>query len=515
MKEKLYLCIHGHFYQPPRENPWTGEIEVQPSASPYHDWNERIFMECYKPNTEADILDLNTNKVLEKVNNYENINFNFGPTLLHWIKEKYPETLDKIIEADRKSIVNHHGHGNAIAQVYNHLILPLANKQDNLTQIKWGLYDFEFHFGRKSEGIWLAETACNNNTLEYLIGEEVKFIILDPSQALKIRKFNAEKWEDVSTGNINTRHPYRAYSKIDSKKYIDIFFYEGALSRAIAFEDIVYSAEKLLDRIKSLSINNYEEPQLISIAVDGETFGHHKHFTDRTIAYLLSKLAPANGIKVVNYSEFLDLYPPEFEVLLNEGINHEGTSWSCVHGVGRWCRDCGCHTGGEQGWNQKWRTPLRLALNELRDKLNEIFVAEGSKYFKDLQRARNEYISVVLDSSEKSKSDFIKNYSSRILNENEANIALKLLDIQTLSMLMFTSCGWFFSDISGIETVQILAYAKKAVEMTNELFNVNLEDNLLKNLSEAKSNKAEFKNGAEIYKQIIPLQNIGIQKTHG
>lgn len=502
LTQKLYLCIHGHFYQPPRENPWTDEIEMQPTAAPFHDWNERIFQECYKPNTEAIIADLATNEILERVNNFEYLNFNFGPTLLHWIKEKHPDTFCKIIDADKNSVNSHNGHGNAIAQVYNHIIMPLANQNDNITQIKWGLYDFEFHFGRKSEGIWLAETACNNDTLEYLIEENVKFIILDPSQSLKIRKIGNADWEDVSEGNINTGKPYRAFSKKYTDKYIDIFFYDGPLSRSIAFEDIIFSSERLMERINNLIIPNFEKPQLINMAVDGETFGHHKHFSERTIAYLMSKLASKKGFRVVNYSEYLSLYPPDYEVLLNAGLNNEGKSWSCAHGVGRWKSDCGCSTGGEPNWNQKWREPLRNALNHLRDKLSIIFELEGVKYFADVWKARNEYIKIILDASSENIKEFFNQNAIRTLNENETKNALKLLEIQKYSLLMFTSCGWFFSDISGIETVQILAYAKRTIEISKELFNVNLEDDLLNELSKAISNKAEFKNGAEIYKQI-------------
>ena len=502
MKQKFYLCIHGHFYQPPRENPWTDEIELQPTASPFHDWNERIFQECYKPNTEAVIADLATNRILERVNNFEYLNFNFGPTLLHWLKEKHPDTLEKIIEADKKSVIANNGHGNAIAQVYNHIIMPLANSQDNITQIKWGLYDFEYYFGRKSEGIWLAETACSPETLEYLIDEGIKFIILDQFQALKIKKIETEDWVDVSFGNIDIRQPYRAFSRTGNKKYIDIFFYDGSLSRSIAFDDIIYSSEKLMDRIDSLKNPNYKQSQLINMAVDGETFGHHKHFTERTIAYLMKKLAPEKGYRIINYSGFLSLFPPEYEVLINPGFNDEGTSWSCVHGVGRWKRDCGCNTGGEPNWNQKWREPLRNALNQLRDKLSLIFETEGKKYFIDIWKARNEYIKIILNPSPEIIKEFFSENAIRTLNENETKNALKLLEIQKYSLLMFTSCGWFFSDISGIETVQILAYAKRAIEISKELFNINLEDDLLNELSKAISNITEFKNGAEIYQQI-------------
>ncbi|MEO6693833.1 MAG: glycoside hydrolase, partial [Ignavibacteria bacterium] len=198
MQKKISLCIHGHFYQPPRENSWSNEISVQPSAAPFHDWNERIFQECYKPNSDAVIVDEHDN-VLKRINNFEYFNFNFGPTLLQWVMKKHPRTYEKIIDADRVSVQKHHGHGNAIAMIYNHMIMPLANHRDKVTQVKWGLADFKFHFGRSSEGIWLPETACNEATVEILIDEGVKFIILDPSQAQCFRKIKRGKWTDVSS----------------------------------------------------------------------------------------------------------------------------------------------------------------------------------------------------------------------------------------------------------------------------------------------------------------------------
>lgn len=502
MKQKLYLCIHGHFYQPPRENPVTDEIELQPSAHPYHDWNERIYFECYKPNTEAIIADMTTHDILDRVNNFEYINFDFGPTLLKWLKIKHPDILQRIIDADKKSIFEHKGHGNAIAQVYNHIIMPLANERDNITQIKWGLYDFEFHFGRKSEGIWLAETACNNDTIEFLIREGIKYIILDPSQAYRIRKIKKGDWEDVSNGNINTKQYYKAFSKTNHDHFINIFFYEGHLSKSVAFDDIVYSSERLMENINSLIIPDYKKPQLIHIAVDGETFGHHKHFTDRTIAYLVTRLAKTFDFNVVNYSEYLTIANAEYEVQLKPGYKNEGTSWSCIHGVSRWKRDCGCRSGGEPWWNQKWRKPLRHALDQLRDKLEVIYELEGKKFFTDVWKARNEYIKVINDPSQKVINEFMKENSIKNLNAKDTKHALSLLEMQKFSLLMFTSCAWFFSDISGIETVQIIAYAKRAIEIIKDLYGINLEEDFLKILSFGKSNIPEFINGAEIYKQI-------------
>ena len=494
---KLYLCIHGHFYQPPRENPWTNEIEQQPSAAPFHDWNERIFQECYKPNTEAVIVD-DSGKVLRRVNNYEYLNFNFGPTLLSWIEAKHPNTYAKILEADRKSIAAHNGHGNAIAQVYNHIILPLANNRDKTTQVKWGIKDFEYRFKRKPEGMWLSETACNNATLEVLIEEGIKYTILDPSQAEKTRKIGTNNWEEVIGGRVNPKLPYRYFSK-KQFGYIDIFFYDGPLSKNLAFDDVVFDAKRLMDSIDSAKMNNYTEDQLIALAVDGETFGHHKHFTERTISFLLSEYAETRGYKIVNYGEYLAMHEPQFEVMINEGNRGEGTSWSCVHGVGRWKKNCGCHTGGYDGWNQRWRRHLRNALNLLESKLALLYEIEGKKYFKNVWDARNDYIDVMLKNDAK---DFFAKHSLKKLKKAEIQTAESLLEMQKYAMFMFTSCGWFFSDISGIESQKVLEYAKRAIEIGEKIHGASLHEEFLDEIEKAKSNKPEYINGKEIFLKI-------------
>jgi len=501
MQGKLFLCIHGHFYQPPRENPWIGEIELQPSAAPFHDWNERIFQECYKPNSEAIIVD-DKGDILERVNNYQHLSFNFGPNLLYWIKTKHPDTYCKIIEADRASALMYNGHGNAIAMVYNHLIMPLAKKRDKITQVKWGMKDFENHFGRIPEGIWLAETACDEETLEVLINEGIKYIILDPSQAEKIRPLAGSDWEIVSAGTLNPKFPYRAFSVKSSKKYIDIFFYDGPLSKGIAFDDVIFSSEKLMSRIDSAKIQGNTKNQLLSMAVDGETFGHHKHFADRTIAYLMSKLAKKSGYQITNFGEFLDFNPPGFEVRIKQGLQGLGTSWSCVHGVGRWMDDCGCSTGSQPGWNQKWRKPLRKSLNRLRKRLNRIYKLEEDKYFKNVWNARNDYISIILDPSDENIERFFTSHGKRTLKKSETETCLKLLEMEKYSLFMFTSCAWFFADVSGIETVKILEFSKRAVELAKEFSNKNIEEEFLQGLSQALSNRPEFLNAGEIYKNI-------------
>lgn len=504
MNKKIFLCIHTHFYQPPRENAWTNEIKPQPSALPFHDWNERILQECYKPNSEAVIVDEH-DEVVRRVNNYEYFNFDFGPALLSWIKRKHPKTYERIIEADKKSISIHNGHGNSIAMIYNHIIMPLANHNDKITQVKWGVADFKFHFNREPEGMWLPETACNEETLEVLMEEGIKYIILDPSQAEKVRKIRHGKWKNVSLGNIDSEIPYRCYLNNHPGKFINIFFYNGPLSKNIAFDDHIFDSKRLLHRLKQVPISNTKRDSLISAAVDGETFGHHKKYTERTMSYLFEELIPKTDFKIVNYGEYLSLHTPEYEVKIKGG---EGTSWSCIHGVSRWKENCGC--GSSEGLpSQEWRKPLRESLNWLRDKLIIVYENTGEYFLKDIWKARNEYINLILNSDKKSTEEFFYFNAKNFLTENENDKCIKLLEMQKYSMLMFTSCGWFFSDISGIETIQILEYAAKAMELAKEVSGIELEEEFLKRLSDAKSN-IDNKNGKDLYEEEVRVQEIKI-----
>ena len=501
MNKKISLCIHTHFYQPPRENAWTDEIETQPSAAPFHDWNERILQECYKPNSEAVIVDDQDN-VIHRINNYEYYNFNFGPSLLGWIKKKHGKTYSKIVDGDKASLALHNGHGNAIAMIYNHLIMPLANRQDKITQIKWGVADFRFHFGRDPEGIWLPETACNVDTLEILAEENIKYIILDPSQADKVRKKGKIRWTDVSAGSINTNLPYEYISEKNPGKSVNIFFYDGPLSKNIAFDDHIYDSARLMNRLRQVPLHYKEKDNLISVGVDGETFGHHKKYTERTLSYLFSEMIPDSEFKVVNFGEYLSLHPPAYEVKIKEGYNGEGTSWSCQHGVGRWKENCGCGRSDEYP-SQEWRKPLRESLDWLSDNLILIFESEGNKYLKDIWIARNEYIDVILNNDKEHLQKFFYSNCNRVLTDEECVICIKLLEMQKYAMLMYTSCGWFFSDISGIETLQILQYAARAIEFAKEITGVSLEDEFIKKISGAKSNKGEEFNGDVMYKKEV------------
>lgn len=485
-----FLCIHAHFYQPPRENPWLEAVERQDSAYPYHDWNERITVECYAPNAASRILDGN-GRIQQIVNNYSRISFNFGPTLLSWMEESAPETYQAIQQSDRESRKRFSGHGSAMAQAYNHMILPLANDRDKRTQVLWGIRDFRKRFGRDPEGMWLPETAVDIPTLEVLADEGIRFTVLAPRQAARVRKLGGRSWKDVSGGRID---PSRAYlARLPSGRKISLFFYDGPISQAVAFEHLLNSGEEFANRLKSGFSDKRTWPQLMHIATDGETYGHHHKYGEMALAYALDQMEGEGGIRLTNYGEFLEKFPPQLEVQIAEN-----TSWSCSHGVERWRSNCGCNSGRE-GWNQEWRGPLRQALDYLRDRAAAIYENLAADLLDDPWAARNDYIDVVLDRSPDSLWIFFEKHSRRQLRQEETVTALKLLEMQRHLMLMYTSCGWFFDEISGIETVQVLQYAGRVVQLAHEAAGEDLESEFLKLLSNARSNIAEVGDGARIY----------------
>lgn len=497
-KNDIFLTIHGHFYQPPRENPWLEAIELQDSALPFHDWNERINKECYNPNSVSKIVD-SRNRILDVVNNYEYMSYNFGPTLLSWMEQFAPLTYERIIKADIESIPEHSGHGNALAQVYNHIIMPLANEEDKQTQVKWGIRDFEYRFGRKPEGMWLAETAVDDDTLRVLEENGIKFTILSPYQAAKFRQKGDKEWTDVSWGNIDPARSYRYYIKSAPGKYIDLFFYDGAISRSVAFDELLKDGNKFSKRLKEGVSDCRDFPQLINIATDGESYGHHTKFGDMALAYVLKIKAKDEGFTITNYGEYLEKYRSDCEVDIKQA-----SSWSCFHGVGRWKEDCGCSTGGHPGWNQKWRKPLRDALDYLRDELISIYEEQGKKYFNtDIWEVRNRYVDVILDRGDMNVKKFQKETFLPNLSDEDKVKAMELLEIQRQSMLMYTSCGWFFSEISGIETVQIMKYAARAMQLAAKFTDKNIEEHFLNILAEAKSNIPEHGTGKDIFERFV------------
>ncbi|HEY9725086.1 MAG TPA: DUF3536 domain-containing protein [Chroococcales cyanobacterium] len=504
----VYVTVHGHFYQPPRENPYLDTIERQPSATPFHDWNERIHHECYRPNAFARVLN-DRGEVVGIANNYEYLSFNIGPTLMSWLERYDVEVYQRILEADRKSAARLDGHGNAIAQVYNHMILPLANERDKYTQIRWGKEDFRSRFGRDPEGMWLAETAVDYPTLEALVAEGIKFIILAPSQAERCRPIPSDEqpvtqWLEVGGSQIDPTRPYRCF--LADGRYIDIFFYDGPISRDMGFNDALSHAHNFAGRLGQAVRGDHRPAQLISVATDGETFGHHKGGTEKCLAYAFTQEFPQRGWTVTNYAHYLSINPPTWEVVLKPV-----TAWSCAHGVDRWQEDCGCGGGGL--WNQKWRRPLRHALDWLRDHLSKVYEEVGHQLFRDPWAARDEYIGCIRDRSPENVESFLARHRTRKLSPVEQIDALRLLEMQRHAMLMYTSCGWFFEEISRPEGVQILRYAARALELAGDVSGVQLEKGFLKRLALAPSNVDFFKTGAEVYRQLVVSAQVSFKQV--
>ncbi|VXD24422.1 conserved hypothetical protein [Planktothrix serta PCC 8927] len=511
----VYVTIHGHFYQPPRENPYLNVIERQSSAAPFHNWNERIHHECYRPNAFARILN-DRGEVVGIINNYEYLSFNIGPTLMNWLERCDQSVYQKILEADRNSSQRLNGHGNAIAQVYNHIIMPLANERDKYTQIRWAKADFRSRMSRDPEGLWLAETAVDYATLEVLINEGIKFTILAPSQAQRCRPFPTgdcpePEWQEVGEGQIDATRPYRFYLQDqtgakDDSRYIDIFFYDGPISRDMGFNDVLNSSGHLSGRISQAVRGDDRPTQLISVATDGETFGHHKRGTEKCLAYAFVEEFPQQGWTVTNFGHYLSLHSPTWEVELKPL-----TAWSCSHGVARWQDDCGCASGG--GWHQQWRRPLRNTLNGLRDRLIEIYDKYGRQFFNDPWVARDNYIQVIRDRSDANVNDFFAQHQTHNLTYSEQVDALRLLEMQRHSLLMFTSCGWFFEELSRPEGTQILRYASHAIELAEEVAGVELEAEFIFNLALAPSNVELFKTGDEVYRQLVATARVSLKQV--
>jgi alpha-amylase/alpha-mannosidase (GH57 family) len=500
-----FICIHGHFYQPPRENPWLEEIELQESAYPDHDWNQRITSECYAPNAASRVLD-GENFIIDIVNNYSKISFNFGPTLLSWMERNETETYRSIIDSDKQSIQRFDGHGSAIAQCYNHMIMPLANSRDKRTQVIWGIKDFQYRFHRFPEGMWLPEAAVDLETLDILAEKGIKFSILAPHQACRVKKMGTNDWHDVSGNRIDPRRSYLC--NLPSGRKISLFFYDGPLAQDLAFAGLLNDGDNLLNRFYHCFSEDQNEAQLVHIATDGESYGHHHHNGDMALAYCLRKIENEPQLVLINYGSYLEKFPPQYEV---EIFNN--SSWSCVHGIERWRGDCGCNSGGHSGWNQRWRKPLRNAIDWLRDESINVFMRQTRSYLKDPWDARNNYIEVILNRSSANLITFFRKHGRGLLSRQQITHCLKLLEMQRHAMLMYTSCGWFFDEISGIETKQIMLYASRVIQLINEVENTDIEHKFKLKLEPAKSNIQQYKDAASIYQKIIDTQRVTMKRV--
>ena len=490
-----YICIHGHFYQPPRENAWLESIEIQDSAYPYHDWNEKTTEECYAANAASRIFD-EQGRIVKIVNNYTRISYNFGPTLLAWLETNAPDVYESILEGDRQSQTLFSGHGSALAQAYNHMILPLANRRDKETQVIWGIKDFEHRFGRKPEGMWLPETAVDLETLEILADHGILFTILAPHQAKRMRPIGENAWQHVADGKIAPTMPY--LQKLSSGHAISIFFYDGHIAQDVAFEHLLDNGESFAGRLMDGFSEAQEQSQIVHIATDGESYGHHHRFGEMALSYALEYIESKGLARLTNYGEYLEKFPPAYEVEI-----FENSSWSCSHGIERWRSDCGCSSGSQPEWNQQWRKPLREALEWLRDIVSPAYQRKLVSFLKDPWEARNDYIKIILDRSEEKIEHFLKQHAVRPLKKNEKIMVLSLLESQRHTMLMFTSCGWFFDDISGIETVQIIQYAGRVLQLHEEIFGDAMEPRFLELLARAGSNFIEHKDGRHIFEKWV------------
>jgi alpha-amylase/alpha-mannosidase (GH57 family) len=504
---KRFVCIHGHFYQPPRENPWLETVETQDTAAPYHDWNERICAECYATNGAARIVN-SKNQIKRIVNNYARISFNFGPTLLSWLKENAPRVYRTILSGERRSRKRFGGHSSAMAQVYNHIIMPLASRRDRITQIRWGIADYRSHYGAEPEGMWLSETAADSESLEMLAQHGILFTVLAPHQCKRIRPLKeGAAWTDTPGASVDTTRPYIV--RFASGVSIAVFFYNGPASRAIAFEGLLNSGENFAARLKA-GFKDTAQPQLVSVATDGESYGHHHKLGEMALAYALRLLEQDETVRLANYASFLAQFPPEYECEIVEN-----TSWSCTHGIERWRSDCGCN-GGKAGFNQSWRAPLRKAMDELRDAIVPLTEQEGAKYFDNVWGARDGYIQVILDRSPESVERFFRLHQNHMLAETERVHALELMEMQRNAQLMYTSCGWFFDDISGIETVQIIAYAARVLQLAKQVSaeqTASFEPAFLSRLAEARSNIAAEGDGATIYRDNVATMELHLEQV--
>ena len=492
-----FICVHGHFYQPPRESPWLEAVELQDSAAPYHDWNERITAECYAPNAFARLLD-GDGRITEIVSNYSRISFNFGPTLLAWMQENSPEVIEAIVQADRESRERFSGHGSALAQCYNHMIMPLAHPRDKATQVHWGLRDFAARFGRPAEGMWLPECAVDLETLEVLARNSIRFTILSPFQASAVRALgnHEEDWQDVNGGRVDPSRPYAV--RLASGAEMAVFFYDAPVSQAVAFERLLRDGDRFADRLLDGFAEDREGDQLVHIATDGESYGHHHRQGEMALAYALHRIESEGLARLTNYGEFLEAHPPQYEVRL-----HAPSAWSCSHGVDRWIKHCGCNSGGRPGWNQHWRQPLRRALEWLRDRMAPLYEERAREFLRDPWVARNDYIDLLLDRSPENWTAFFKRHGQSGLTPEGQIAATRFLELQRHAMLMFTSCGWFFDELSGIETVQVVQYAARAIQLAADLLGEDLEPQFLNLLEKARSNLREFRDGRRIYANFV------------
>lgn len=493
------ICIHGHFYQPPREDPWLGGMLCEASAAPMRHWNERILRESYAPLAWARRLD-GEGRIADIINCYEWMSFNAGPTLLQWMRRDAPETLARMKEGDANSIARW-GHGNALAQIYHHVIMPLASPEDRALEIRWAIDDFRFHFGRDPEGMWLSECAVDTPTLESLADQGVSFVILAPRQAKAV--ITGGEPVPVSEAGLDIGQPYRV--PLPSGRTVTAVFYNGPLSQAIAFEGLLRDGEHFWQRVageaRALGAA-YSGPgsPLLTLATDGETYGHHFTFGEMALAHVLAQgYTERDGIRLTNIAAHIAANPPQRDIVL-----HEPSSWSCVHGVERWRSNCGCTDGGHPGWNQQWRAPLRAALHFARDGARAHYADAGTACFIDSASALMEYGTVLADPDQAG----IFAEKRLVADPVARDRGWKLLAMQEQSLASLASCAWFFDDIGRIEPENALTFALRSLDLVCETGGPDLLPGMLDILADARSNQPELGDGRELFaKDVLPRRN--------
>ena len=456
------VVIHGHFYQPPRDDPWLHRILPEPSAAPFHDWNERIERECYGP--------LVANHALG------GISFDFGSTLFEWLERHAPATYAGVLEADRVSAARLGGHGNAIAQPYHHIILPLASRRDKVTEVRWAIADFQRRFGRDPEGMWLPETAVDEETLDVLAAEGIRFTVLAPHQV-----------KEAPPGGRPVRY------RTSGGRSIALVIYDAGLARSVAFGDALKNPDGWARELLS------QDAHLVSLATDGESYGHHRRHGDVTLARVIGTLASRTDVRLENFSAYLAREPATVDAKLVAP-----TSWSCEHGVERWRSDCGCKMAFDRPSQQQWRAPLRDGLNWLADELHRIYERESAGIFEDPWAARDAYGDVVGRTDRDEAPLTVGPHDPGRLAR-----ARKLLEIERNALRMFTSCGWFFDDIAGLEAVQILRYAARAIDLAGPE-GPALEAGLLERLAAAESNEPGVGSGREVFRDLVRGRAAGV-----
>lgn len=471
---RALVAMHGHFYQPPRDDPWLEEVEAEPSAAPFHDWNSRIEQECYRAVVAARIPGAER-RIAGIMNTLEYLSFDFGPTLLEWLEREAPETYGAVMAADRASRARL-GHGNAIAMPYHHTILPLSSRRDKVTEIRWGIADFRRRFGREPEGMWLPETAVDHETLEVLAAEGIRFTVLAPHQV-------------VTPPDRGMPGLYRTR---DGRE-LAVFVYDGTLSSDVAFGSLTDNAELWASRMLEMA-GDEQAPAVVSLATDGETFGHHRRFGEMGLAHVIQQLAETPVARIENFASILARYPPRQSVELVSP-----SSWSCPHGVERWRSDCGCRIShsNERVTQQRWRAPLRDAVNWLTAELHAVFDREGERHFKDQWGARDRYGKVLGAEPGESRA-WVRSELREGFTEDAWVRAAELLELERNALRTLTSCAWFFDDIGGIEAVQVLRYAARAIELAGPQ-GPRLEQGLIERLAPAVSNEHALGTGKDIY----------------